>query len=49
MLATISLCTWLGWMYDASYSKKFPTGIVIGSLLGVGIGLYVVIKEVTRK
>ena len=49
MLATISLCTWLGWQYDASYSKKFPTGIVIGSLLGVGIGLYVVIKEVTRK
>jgi F0F1-type ATP synthase assembly protein I len=49
MLATISLCTWLGWQYDASYSKKFPIGILIGSLLGVGIGLYVVIKDVTKK
>jgi F0F1-type ATP synthase assembly protein I len=49
MLATICLCTWLGWQYDAAYSTKFPFGIVIGSLLGVGVGLYAVIKDVTRK
>jgi F0F1-type ATP synthase assembly protein I len=49
MLATICLCTWLGWQYDAAYSTKFPLGIVIGSLMGVGIGLYVVIKDVTQK
>ena len=49
MLGTIALCTYAGYLIDNFFENAFPVGIVVGSLLGVGAGLYTVIKEFMDK
>lgn len=49
MLGTIAFCTYAGYLIDNYFKNAFPVGIVVGSLLGVGGGLYAVIKEFMYK
>ncbi|MEN9699853.1 MAG: putative F0F1-ATPase subunit Ca2+/Mg2+ transporter [Bacteroidota bacterium] len=46
LAAIIGLFTFFGTKLDAHYQLKKPIWTVVLSLIGVGIGLYVVIKEV---
>lgn len=47
MAAVIGGFTWLGTYLDTKYSTD-SLFTIIGALLGVGIGLYLVIKEVNQ-
>lgn len=47
MAAVIGGFTWLGTFLDSKYATE-SLFTIVGALLGVGIGLYVVIKEVKQ-
>ncbi|MES2387796.1 MAG: AtpZ/AtpI family protein [Bacteroidota bacterium] len=48
MLATIGLACWGGIKLDAMLGWKTPIATVILSLAGVGISMYVVIKDLSK-
>ena len=48
MGAAIGLGVWLGIWADGKWPAARPMFTVVGSLLGTGIALYVVIKEASK-
>ena len=45
MIATILVCTYLGYLIDQWICLSFPLGILCGVFLGVGSSLYVILKK----
>jgi ABC-type polysaccharide/polyol phosphate export permease len=45
MIAIIGLFTFVGWKLDQWLDNNFPVFLLILSLSGVGIGIYVAIKN----
>ena len=45
MIATVLLFVLLGRWLDYQWPMKFPIGTFLGSLLGVGMSLYVILKK----
>ena len=49
MAAAIGLCVFLGYKIDEWLENTVPWGIVSGAIVGVSTGMYMVIKDLTRK
>lgn len=49
MAAAIGLCVFGGYKLDAWLHNEVPWGIVLGAIIGVSTGMYMVIKDLTRK
>ncbi|MFZ9631360.1 MAG: AtpZ/AtpI family protein [Bacteroidetes bacterium] len=45
MIATILVCTYLGYLLDRWLGLSFPVGILLGVFFGVGSSLYVILKK----
>jgi F0F1-type ATP synthase assembly protein I len=49
MLAIIGIFTFVGWKLDRWLQNKFPVFVLIFSLSGIGLGIYVAVKDFLRK
>lgn len=49
MIATIGLCTFIGYKIDAGRSAEKPLFTALFGLIGVGISLYTTIHALMRK
>lgn len=49
MAAAIGLCVFAGYKLDEWLENKIPWGITSGALIGVATGMYLVLKDLTRK
>lgn len=49
MAAAIGLCVFGGYKLDAWLHNEVPWGIVLGAIIGVSTGMYMVIKDLARK
>lgn len=49
MIATIGVCTFIGYKIDAGRSSEQPLFTALFALLGVGISLYTTIRALMKK
>lgn len=49
MAAAIGLCVFIGYKADQWLQNRIPIGITLGAIVGVATGMYMVIKDLTRK
>jgi len=47
MMLGIALPTWAGLQLDRYFNFSFPWGVLTGSLLGLGVSLYSVLKNLS--
>ena len=47
MMLSIALPTWAGWQLDRYFQLSIPWGVLMGSLLGIGVSLYSVLKNLS--